>query len=107
MFYVVGDSCYLNFPNVSKKEIFNWDYAVTSNYGFSYAGYDGPKDMVSQIRSMTERLWGRIPRQYRLTAREFFSADNSVTIRGYLNKNEVLRKVLGMPTPEMPVFESM
>ena len=107
VFYVVGDSCYLNFPNVSKKEIFNWDYAVTSNYGFSYAGYDGPKDMVSQIRSMTERLWGRIPRQYRLTAREFFSADNSVTIRGYLNKNEVLRKVLGMPTPEMPVFESM
>lgn len=107
VFYVVGDSCYLNFPNVSKKEIFNWKYAVTSNFGFSYAGYDGPKDMASQIRSMNERLLGSLPRQYALTPREFFSDDNSVTIRNYMAQNEVLREVLGMPTPKMPVFESM
>ena len=28
VFYVVGDSCYLNFPNRSREERVNWNYAV-------------------------------------------------------------------------------
>ena len=98
MFYVVGDSCYLNFPNVSKKEIFNWKYAVTSNFGFSYAGYDGPKDMASLIRSMNNRLERNIPeRGMMISAREFFSDGSDMTIRDYVAKNEIIREVLGMP----------
>ena len=98
VFYVVGDSCYLNFPNVSKKEIFNWKYAVTSNFGFSYAGYDGPKDMASLIRSMNNRLERNIPeRGMMISAREFFSDGSDMTIRDYVAKNEIIREVLGMP----------
>lgn len=98
VFYVVGDSCYLNFPNVSKKEIFNWDYAVTSNFGFSYAGYHDKKDMASLIRSMNKRLERNIPeRGMMVSAREFFSDGPDMTIRHYIAKNEIMREVLGMP----------
>lgn len=98
VFYVVGDSCYLNFPNVSKKEIFNWDYAVTSNFGFSYAGYHDKKDMASLIRSMNKRLERNIPEKgMMVSAREFFSDGPDMTIRHYIAKNEIMREVLGMP----------
>ena len=100
VFYVVGDSCYLNFPNVSKNEIFNWKYAVTSNFGFSYAGYHGKKDMASLIRSMNRRLERNIPeRGMMMSAREFFSDGSDMTIRDYVAKNEIMREVLGMPKP--------
>ncbi len=98
VFYVVGDSCYLNFPNVSKKEIFNWDYAVTSNFGFSYAGYHDKKDMASLIRSMNKRLERNIPEKgMMVSAREFFSDGPDMTIRHYIAQNEIMREVLGMP----------
>jgi serine/threonine protein kinase len=98
VFYVVGDSCYLNFPNVSDKEIFNWKYAVTSNFGFSYAGYHGKKDMASLIRSMNRRLERNIPEMPNMvSAREFFSDGSDITIREYVAQNEIMREVLGMP----------
>lgn len=98
VFYVVGDSCYLNFPNVSQKEIFNWKYAVTSNFGFSYAGYHGKTNMASLIRSMNKRLERNIPeRGMMISAREFFSDGSDMTIRDYVAKNEIMREVLGMP----------
>lgn len=97
MFYVVGDTCYLNFPNVCKKEIFNWKYAVTSNFGFSYAGYHGNKDMSSLIRAMNRRLERNIPEVNLISAREFFSDGSDMTIRDYVTQNDIMREVLGMP----------
>ena len=97
MFYVVGDSCYLNFPNRSRKERFNWNYAVTSNFGFSYVGYHGPKDIARLVLAMNKRLMRNIPEQDLMSAREFFSEGKDITIRDYMTQNEVMRDVLGLP----------
>jgi len=97
VFYVVGDSCYLNFPNISQREIFNWHYVVTSNFGFSYALYHGPKDMASLIKKMNKRLERGNPGYCMVSAREFFSDGKDISIREYLAKNGIMREVLGIP----------
>ena len=97
VFYVVGDSCYLNFPNRSRNERFNWNYAVTSNFGFSYVGYHGPKDIARLVLAMNKRLMRNIPEQDLMSAREFFSEGKDITIRDYMTQNEVMRDVLGLP----------
>ena len=86
---------------MSKDAKFNWKYVVTSNLGYSFALYRGPKDMATFLNDMNKRLEKSVPEQFMMSAREFFEEEgNGMSIREYVDKNNVIRQALGLPTPE-------
>ncbi len=97
--YVVGDSCYLNFPNISANERIDWHFVATSNMGHSFVCYGGPRDMARLIAKMNDRVRKAIPERYMMSAREFFydGSDKAKPVKDYIEDNKIIAEILGLP----------
>ena len=105
--YAIGDSCYLNFPNIDPaKNKFDGRYVVTSNLGYSFACYGGPKNMLELIYKMNDRVTSGLPDFVMMSAREFFrDEDEGMTIQSYIKENKILQQTLGLLSKPEPVEE--
>ena len=101
--YLVGDSCYLNFKNLQHGEKEDADRVVVSNLGFAFVCYSGPDTLLELLQRKDKRIAASIPPIYTYSNREvFFDPDtgevalDGLTIKNYLEDNDIYRKVMGM-----------
>jgi len=102
--YLIGDSCYLNFPRLSGRPEEESDFIITSNLGYSYVGYGDPKRLVNFLRQKDGDIEDALPLIYSHSTREvIFDPEagevvgmDTNSIKYNLLENDVYRQVFGM-----------
>ena len=104
--YLIGDSCYLNFPRLKSRPEDESDFIVTSNLGYSYVGYGEPARLVDFLRQKDRDIEEALPLIYSHSAREVIYDPVAQEVLGMdtnsikynLLENDVYRQVFGMLT---------
>lgn len=102
--YLIGDSCYLNFPQLEGRPKDEAEFIVTSNLGYSHVSYGRHKELEGFLRQKDKDIEGSLPLIYSHSIREVtfdpdtgeFAGMDVNAIKYNLLENDVYRQTFGM-----------
>lgn len=102
--YLIGDSCYLNFPHAAHTAEAESEYVVTSNLGYSHVSYGRHKSLRAFLKQKDRDIENALPLIYSYSPREIIYDPSIVGVVGFdtdsikynLLENDVYRQAFGM-----------